>query len=263
MSYRDETTALAEQNKALERELSEKNRELVALREAARAPHSSAPPPRAAAVIARRDRSLRLALLCAIAGVALLTTAVIASLTVTIWPPWDALLALAGASSVVLWLAAFAALLRGSYVIVPPELALVFSTGRGHEVTMPGHAKLIVPLAMTTWVDVAPRAVQTIVELRLRDDERRTFELVARAQPRETTESVLRFFQRFNSATSADCDEFVQSRLASAARSVLSQARLDSLDRDYLDHEDRLRSELQSSLDDVGLELVEVRFTVR
>jgi hypothetical protein len=263
MTYRDETTALAEQNKALEREISEKNREIVALRDAARAPNTSAPPLRSAAIIARRERSLRLALLCVIAGLALLSTAFIGSRTVTIWPPYDTLLALAGASSVVLWLAAFAALLRGAYVIVPPGLALVFSTGRGHEVTMPGHAKMIVPLAMTTWVDVAPRTVQTRVELRLRDDERRTFELVARAQPRETIESVLRFFQRFNSATTADCDEFVQFRLASAAQSVLSRATSDSLDRDFLKYEDRLRSELQSSLDDVGLELVDVRFAVR
>jgi hypothetical protein len=262
MSYRDETAALAEQNRSLEQELAAKNREIVALRDAARAP-SHVEPPRSSAIIARRERSLRVALLCAIAGLAVLTATVIASMILTLWPPWDVLLALAGATAVLLWLAAFAALLRGSYVIVPPGLALVFSTGRGHQVINAGHARMIVPLAMTTWVDVAARAARATIALRLRNDALVTFELLARTQPRDAAESVLQFVQRFGNGMGPARDEFVQSRIESAARSVLSQAEGPELDRDRIAYEERLKAELQSSLDGVGLELVDVSFTVQ
>lgn len=262
MTYRDETTALAEKNQSLEREIAEKNREIVLLRDEAAAQKSHAPA-RAVALDQQRSSRLRASLAVAIIASVVLGAAVIASMTGAVRPPFDVVFPALGATGTVLFLSAFALLLNGVYVVVPPGLALVSWQGPREIVTRAGDGRLLFPLMLWSWIDTAPRVARRTIDVRCRDDKRTSIELTARYAVPQTNESIVRALHRWANATNAERDELVCDRLDSAAREIFARVSSADIDDRRSEIEDRLREHTQSSMADAGLELLDVSFTAR
>lgn len=251
MSYRDESTALAEQNRALQQELAQTRSELQSLRHQ---PAANVPAPHAGARGAIAVIALGAALFVCVALVQALGLA---------RPPLDELVALGSATAVLLVLVGTALWAARVVKIVPHGFALVTIGRRGRAVTFAGARAIIGPFAQAHWLSTAPRRTTVSLSLALRDAPSVSMDVLVHSELRAESTAVLRFFDRWGDGRSAAFDSFLRERIESAARATMAHALRAELDREREKIEDELVRALAFALESQGLSALSASYAAR
>lgn len=251
VTYRDESTALAEQNRALQQELAQTRSELQSLR------HEHAPEPIEPA------RSAAPAFVIIAAGAALFVTVLIVQVLGFARPPFDELVALGSAFAVLLVL--IGSVLTAVRVIkqVPHGRALVTITQRQRRVTFAGERVVVWPFSQAHWLSTAPRKTSVALGLALRDAPSASMDFFVHTELRAESASILRFFDRWGDGRGPAFDSFLRERIESAARATMAHFEQSELERERERIESELVRALEYAVESHGLAVLSVSYARR